>query len=79
VKLQNGAAEGPVTVVSAGQQTRLDLAPWEARDVYVPVPSGESTVALDITSANGFRPADVDSSSVDRRYLGCQFGIELLK
>ncbi len=79
VKLENGAAKGPVTVVSAGQQTRLDLAAWEARDVYVPVPSGERTVALDITPANGFRPADVDSQSEDRRYLGCRFGIELLK
>jgi hypothetical protein len=79
VKLQAGAARGPVSVMGAGQHTRVVLAAYGSDEVYVPVPSGARFVAIDVTSAGGFRPADVDPESADRRYLGVYVKFELLE
>jgi hypothetical protein len=79
VKLQSGAAPGPVSVMSEGQHTRVDLAAYADGDVYVPVPSGARVVAVDVTAGGGFRPADVNPQSGDRRYLGVRVAIELVE
>jgi hypothetical protein len=79
VKLQAGAAPGPVSVVSSGQQTRVTLERNAHGDVYVPVPPGTHSLAIDVSSTSGFRPSDVNPQSGDRRYLGVRVGIELLR
>ena len=42
-----------------------------ARRFRVPLEGGEVLVPITITAANGFRPAMVDPTSRDERWLGC--------
>jgi hypothetical protein len=79
VTLHAGAVGTPVSVTSPGQHTRLDLDAHGRGEAYVPVPDDARAVALDVSAAGGFRPADLGIGSADRRYLGVRFGIELLE
>jgi hypothetical protein len=67
--VRNGPVENHVTLASAAWREQLRLAAGEER--LVPVPAGNRlTTPLTVSAANGFRPADVDPGSEDRRLLG---------
>jgi hypothetical protein len=71
VHLRIGAAANEVTVASGRYVDRLTLKPGEERTVDVNFASRAGFSSLRIASKTGFRPADVDRASEDRRFLGC--------
>ena len=71
VTIRNGGSAGPVTVELAGRRETLSLDAWEIQELRVPVTGQELLVPLTISPTNGFRPAEVDPESRDRRWLGC--------
>jgi hypothetical protein len=68
--VRNGPIENSVTLASAAWQERLLLNAGEERLVNVPFDGRDRTTPLTVAAANGFRPADVDPGSEDRRLLG---------
>jgi len=68
LRIRNGAAANRVTLVSREWRTVLALEPGEEHTVHVPV-SGRRA-PLEVASAAGFRPADLDPSNKDTRFLG---------
>jgi hypothetical protein len=68
--VRNGPIENSVTLASAAWREQLRLTAGEERLVNVPSGARARTTPLTIAAANGFRPADVDPGSEDRRLLG---------
>jgi hypothetical protein len=68
LRVRNGAAANRVTLLSREWRAVLDLEPGEDRPIHVPI-SGRRA-PLEVASAGGFRPSDVDPSSKDTRLLG---------
>jgi len=68
--LRNSAVKNHVTLAIAGEQQSLDLEPREERTVPVRFESPRDAALIEITSASGFHPADVEHGSTDTRYLG---------
>ena len=67
--VRNGPVENDVTLTSALWQETLRLDAGGER--VVEVPSGATSLTpLTVATSNGFRPADVDTGSDDRRLLG---------
>ena len=71
VTIRNGGSAGPIVVEFAGRRETLSLDAWESHELRVPVTGPEGLVPLTISPTNGFRPAEVDPESRDRRWLGC--------
>jgi hypothetical protein len=70
VLVRNGPIENSVMLASVAWKEQLRLAAGEERLVRVPSRDRASTTPLTVAAANGFRPADVDPGSEDRRLLG---------
>ena len=68
--VRNGPVDNEVTLQSAAWRENLKLRPGEERLVSLPVERRRPATPLNVTAANGFRPADVDSRSDDQRFLG---------
>jgi hypothetical protein len=67
--VRNGAVMNEVMLESGSWRQQLTLAPGE--ELLIPVPSeGRRLTPLGVTATLGYRPADVDPKSEDRRYLG---------
>jgi hypothetical protein len=75
--LHVGANGGPVTVESGPRRLEIDLRRDETREIDLPIPAGATRVVFSVRAARSFRPADVDSTSDDRRSLGCQVRAQL--
>jgi hypothetical protein len=67
LRVRNGAVANRVELSAAEWHSSLSLAPGEVRDVDLPAAAAR---LLRIQTAAGFRPADVDPASGDRRTLG---------
>jgi len=70
VLVRNGPVDNRVQLSSAAWQVTLDLKAGEERLVKVPSIERARTTPLKVEAANGFRPAEVDPGSEDRRLLG---------
>ena len=71
ITLRNGAVQNDVTVrVADDHEQPFSLRPGEERQVTLPTLSLDAAYLVTIRSASGFRPADVDPRSRDRRLLG---------
>ena len=65
-----GAAGGEASVTISGTRYQWTLAPGQRQAIDVALPPGTRTVPIHVAFSGGFRPADVDPSSQDRRLLG---------
>ena len=63
--------QNDVTLESGGWRQTLALKPGEERIVDVPAGAAGPGVLLRVATDAGFRPADVDPATTDRRLLGC--------
>ena len=68
--VRNGPVDNDVTLESAAWPERLLLKPGEERLVQVPTEGGRRATPLRVTATTGFRPADLDATSEDLRFLG---------
>lgn len=68
LSLANGAQENWVEAVTDQETLRFALRPRAAKRLTLPLAEGITFLAVE--SASGFRPADFDSGSKDRRLLG---------
>jgi hypothetical protein len=68
--VRNGPVENHVTLTSAAWKETLQLDPDDERVVQVPSGLNSRLTPLTVAVSNGFRPADVDAGSDDRRLLG---------
>jgi hypothetical protein len=66
--IRNGAVSNQLRVSSGSWSETLDLTPGQAGTIAVPVPGDAALVEL--FAERGFRPADIDRASTDRRFLG---------
>jgi hypothetical protein len=68
IRLANGGVENAVEIRGVDWSEKIVFAPWEEREQVIP---GErELVSFSIRSESGFRPADLDPESSDRRPLG---------
>jgi len=71
VKFRNGAIPNEVSLrVATDPEQRLMLQSGEERQVSLPPLYGDAAYLVTIRTSSGFRPADVDPRSRDRRFLG---------
>jgi len=68
--VRNGPIENVVTLESGAWHTELTLHRDQEQLIPIPTISGRPTTPLHVSASNGFRPADVDPKSDDRRLLG---------
>jgi hypothetical protein len=68
--VRNGAVQNDVTIRSSGGEQHLTLQPGEERSITVAAPHPGSPELVHVGTSAGFRPADADPRSQDRRYLG---------
>jgi hypothetical protein len=66
--VRNGGARNCIVLASGAWQARLELNPGEERRIDLPLVSRRGRLV--VTSAGGFRPAEVDPASRDERLLG---------
>jgi hypothetical protein len=66
--LVNGGLENWIEIEYRGQGSKFSLRPWEKRTLNLPLEKG--ILLFSVSSASGFRPADLDSTSKDTRMLG---------
>lgn len=75
LRLRAGAGGNTVTVTTPAGRNDVTLAAGQSSDV--PLAEGSRAQAagepmlISVTTASGFRPADVEPTSRDRRFLGC--------
>jgi hypothetical protein len=69
LEFRNGPVANHLTVLGAGQPFAKPLAPGETLTLSVPL-GADGSARLQIDSAAGFVPAEVESGNGDRRYLG---------
>jgi hypothetical protein len=72
-----GPAGGALTLTVAGHRMDWTLAANETRTFDTPIDGQTSLVPVEIATPVRFRPADVDPSSQDRRWLGCHVSVAL--
>ncbi|MFN8060064.1 MAG: hypothetical protein U0Q12_12990 [Vicinamibacterales bacterium] len=78
VWVQAGAAPGVATVGIGSEPPRhLTLAAGDRREWRVALSGASPSVRVRVGFTAGFRPADVDPGSVDRRWLGCRIGLSV--
>jgi hypothetical protein len=70
VRLRNAPVANRVAIASGRWAETLDLEPGEEREVRVPVASARGAALVRISSADGFRPSEVEPGSRDTRFLG---------
>jgi hypothetical protein len=68
--LRNSPVENQVTLRGPSGTDALQLKPGEIRVVNLPVDRMNGGVIVEVTAARGYRPADVDPTTQDRRWLG---------
>ncbi len=68
--LRNSPVENEVTLRGWTRTDVLTLAPGEIRIVELPVDRTNDGAFVVVTTTRGYRPADVDKTTQDRRYLG---------
>jgi hypothetical protein len=71
VNVRSGARANRVTLDAGGWRREIDLQPGMTREVELPGDGRGGVIALRVTSASGFTPADTTPGSTDRRFLGC--------
>jgi len=69
--VRNAPVQNDVTLESGAWRQTLALKPGEERMVDVPADAAGPGVLLRVATTAGFRPADVDPATTDRRLLGC--------
>lgn len=70
VVLRNGAVPNDVTIRAGAWAQHLSLGPGEEHPITLPSSGTGRPYVTSIVTATGFRPADVDPRSQDRRFLG---------
>lgn len=70
LNLHCGARANQVTVLTPHGSWRLELAPNVARTLVLPA-NHQALMPLDIATASGFVPAEIEPGNPDRRVLGC--------
>jgi hypothetical protein len=68
--LHSGARPNVVTLSTSDWSQRIELVPGTTTKTIIPANPDEPLIAMSIEAENGFVPAEVDSSSKDRRLLG---------
>jgi hypothetical protein len=68
ILVANGGAPNVVTLDGETLQERFELAPWEERELDLPLKA--RVAKFEIESESGFRPRSLDPSSRDSRELG---------
>ncbi len=68
ILVANGGAPNVVTLDGETLQERFELAPWEERELDLPLKA--RVAKFEIESESGFRPQSLDPSSRDSRELG---------
>jgi hypothetical protein len=68
--VRNCPVENRVTLRGATRTDVLDMKPGEVRVVEMPVDRMNRGTLVEVTAARGYRPAEVDHTTQDRRYLG---------
>ena len=76
--VSNGATAGQVTVSAPGLDETLSMGGRESVTIAIPLDGTELLVPITIGATHGFRPSEVDPTSRDPRWLGCQVAIALL-
>jgi hypothetical protein len=69
LRIHCGVKANRVTLRSHGWSQALDLVPDRPQEVTLPAAT-RGIVALEIETADGFVPSEIDPSSRDRRFLG---------
>jgi len=69
--LHAGAPDDEVRVTVGGDVQRLKLAPGEWRTLTFPVAPRTQLLPIEVYSAGGVTPHEIDTSSHDTRFLGC--------
>jgi hypothetical protein len=64
-----GLVANTVQIASGTSKHSIQLRPSEARELELP--TSNNRVQIDVASADGFVPADIDTASRDPRDLGC--------
>lgn len=75
VRLRNGAMPQAARVTVDGSTRTIRLAARALERFEVAPAGSEDVVRLEVTCPEGFRPAQTDPGSVDRRFLGCRISI----
>jgi hypothetical protein len=70
VSLEAGAAAGAASVDIGGVPTQVTLAERETKSIDLALRPDQTSTRLQVGYTAGFRPADVDAASKDRRWLG---------
>lgn len=73
-----GPRGGRVLVEAGACRNELTLAPGEVRTWDCALRGADRFVPVTVTAPGGFRPSDLDPTSDDGRWLGCQVRTELL-
>ncbi len=68
--LRNSPVDNEVTLRGPVRTDVFTMKPGEIRVVELPVDRYNGGAMVEVTSARGYRPADVDKTTQDRRYLG---------
>jgi len=76
LRIHSGKAANRLRLSSPGWSHDLDLVPETSIDVVVPPPSTGRVVTLELTTATGFVPIELDPTIHDRRYLGVWVAFE---
>ena len=70
IRLRNAPVENRVVIQTNGWTREWRMQPGEEQQVDVPIDGARGGTLLRITTSDGFRPADRDSTSRDQRFLG---------
>jgi hypothetical protein len=70
VLFRNGPVANRITLRSGQRTEHFDFKPGEERVLRLDVDLMRGGAVVDVTADRGFRPADVDPTSRDQRYLG---------
>jgi hypothetical protein len=71
VLIRCGPRANQVRLAAGGWSVQVTVAPNEARHVSIRAARDRRATAIVVEAAQGFRPAEVDPGSRDRRLLGC--------
>ncbi len=68
--VRNAPVENRVGFETAGWRDELHLAPGEERRIEVPLDPAHRAARVRVSVSSGFRPSEVDPTSLDQRFLG---------
>lgn len=69
--VRNPPVENHISIDAGEWRESWAFKPGEERTFDIPIPPGQTSLALRVTSAHGARPTEFERGSTDTRFLGC--------